>query len=721
MAKSPQTPPSTTSSSKTPPSKSTDEKPQTAAAKVNPVSKTVSAGAPAKKAAVKKTAAKKAAKASARPETPQTEAAQPASQPAPETAAPSSASSAAKAANGSPNGAKSKAAAGGDRKTTAKSGASAAGNNGEMPMPDLKEFTANMTTVAMRSHDLMRQFIEQQNLSHRRADHDPLNLGETFVSFLSWVMHRPHEVMESQVALWHKQMELWNHTVRRWAGLEVEPVAAPAAGDKRFKDALWAENQVFDFIKQSYLLTADWMQDVAARADELDPKTQKKLAFYTKQIADAISPTNFALTNPEVLKETFRTNGENLVKGLENLLTDLEKGGGKLRITQSDSDYFRVGENIATTPGKVVYQNELMQLIQYTPMTDEVHERPLLIIPPWINKYYILDLQPKNSFIKYCLEQGLTVFVVSWVNPDAKLARKSFADYMHEGIFDSLDAVEAATGMREVNTIGYCIGGTLLASTLAYMAEKGDARISSATFFAAQTDFSEAGDLQVFIDEAQLKALEKKMEGSGGVLEGSEMATTFNMLRANDLIWSFVVNNYYMGKDPLRFDLLYWNSDTTRMPQAMHLFYLHECYRENKLARGEMVLDGVQLDLSKVKTPVYLQSSKDDHIAPYRSVYKSTQLFGGPVRFIMAGSGHIAGVINHPDAQKYQYWTNENQPEAVEDWVAGAQEHPGSWWPDWTGWLRERSGKMVPARQPGDGKLTPIEDAPGSFVLMKAK
>jgi polyhydroxyalkanoate synthase len=452
-----------------------------------------------------------------------------------------------------------------------------------------------------------------------------------------------------------------------------------------------------------------------------DPETKKRVEFYTKQFADAIAPTNFIMTNPEVLRTTLQSNGENLVKGLDNLLEDLERGHGELSIRQS-ADAFTLGKNIALTPGKVIFRNEMLELLQYEPTTAEVYERPLLIFPPWINKFYILDLRPENSFIKWLTAEGYTVFVASWVNPDKRLAQKTFEDYMREGIFAALDAVEQATGVRDPNVVGYCIGGTLLASTLATMAATGGVdRVHSATFWAAQVDFSEAGDLTVFVDEAQLDAMHQQMEAAGGLLEGKKMATTFNMLRANDLIWSFVINNYMLGKQPMPFDLLYWNSDTTRMPEKMHLFYLRECYKNNALARGEMVLGGQRLDVTKVTIPVYLQSAREDHIAPFRSVYKATKLFKGPIRFILAGSGHIAGVINPPAAKKYQYWTNDTLPEKVEDWQAGAVEHPGSWWPDWNAWLSKLSGPKVPARKPGDGKLQPLGDAPGSYVKVKAQ
>lgn len=588
------------------------------------------------------------------------------------------------------------------------------------PLPDPQEFARNMVKVATQSQRLVTDFLKGQAAQNKGGGaQDPLNLGGTFLDFLSHAMRDPTVIWQAQFKLWQGYMELWQTTALRMMGEQVGPVIEPNPGDKRFKDKDWTENQVFDFVKQSYLLTARWMQNTVADVKGLDEKTRKKVDFYTKQFADALSPTNFVLTNPEVLRATLQSNGDNLVKGLNNLLTDLERGKGQLAIRQTDMEYFEVGRNIATTPGKVVFRNDLMELIQYVPSTEQQYEIPLLIFPPWINKYYILDLQPTNSFVKWATAKGYTVFVASWVNPDGPRAQKTFEDYMREGIFDGLDAVEKATGSRKVNVIGYCIGGTLLSATLGYMAAKGDDRINSATFFAAQADFSEAGDLQVFIDDEQLQSMEEMMRASGGYLDGSKMATTFNMLRSNDLIWTFVVNNYLLGKDPIRFDLLYWNADATRMPIAMHMFYLRECYKNNNLARGLMELGGVKIDLSKVKVPVFLQSAREDHIAPYRSVYKSTKLFGGPITFMMAGSGHIAGVINHPDAKKYQHWTNEKLPATVEDWIAGATEHPGSWWDYWDTWLSAKSGAKVAARVPGDHKLRVIEDAPGSYVKMK--
>jgi polyhydroxyalkanoate synthase len=427
------------------------------------------------------------------------------------------------------------------------------------------------------------------------------------------------------------------------------------------------------------------------------------------------------MTNPEVLRKTAETGGENLLKGLSNLLTDLERGKGQLRIRMTDETKFKVGENIAVTPGKVVFRNDLMELIQYQPTTETVLKRPLLIIPPWINKFYILDLRPKNSFIRWAVEQGHTVFVVSWVNPDETLAEKGFDDYMREGPYAALDAIEKATGERAINAIGYCLGGTLLSCTLAHMQAKRDTRIKSATFFTTMIDFAEAGELGVFIDEEQLQSLEEKM-GKRGFLEGSEMATTFNMLRANDLIWSFVVSNYLLGQEPFPFDLLYWNDDSTRMPARMHSFYLRRMYQQNDLVKpGGVELDGVALDLRKIKVPSYVLSTREDHIAPWKSTYRATQVYAGKIRFVLAASGHIAGVVNPPESGKYSHWVNEDLPADPDAWFKGATELSGSWWPDWQRWVSAQDKAMVAARIPGEGGLPALADAPGEYVTVQAR
>ena len=586
---------------------------------------------------------------------------------------------------------------------------------------DREKFARNMVMVAGQSQKLIGEFLRRWAGREHPGSLDPLNVSSAFFALLKAMGTDRETVMETQAQLWRDWMGLWESTARRMLGDDsTAPVIAPLPGDRRFRDADWQQNEIFDFIKQSYLLSANAMQGMVASLHDIPENERKRVEFYTRQFADAFSPTNFPLTNPEVMRATLDSNGENLVKGLGNLIADIERGKGELSIRQS-ADGFVIGENIATAPGKVVFRNKLIELLQFSPTTEQVHERPLLIFPPWINKFYILDLRPENSFIRWLVGQGYTVFVVSWANPDSDLAQMGFEDYMRDGIFAALDAVKDATGVEDPNCVGYCIGGTLLAATLAYMAATKDARIHSATFWAAQTDFSEAGDLSVFVDEAQLEALEQQMKQAGGVLNGAKMAGTFNMLRANDLIWSFVINNYMLGKSPMPFDLLYWNSDTTRMPEKLHLSYLRQCYKDNALALGKMMLGGVTLDLSKVKVPVYLQSAREDHIAPANSVFKATKLFGGPVRFIIAGSGHIAGVINPPAAKKYQYWTSDKKTETVDGWRASATEHAGSWWPDWDQWLSKLSGGKIPARQPGDGKLKVLGDAPGEYVKVKAQ
>jgi polyhydroxyalkanoate synthase subunit PhaC len=515
-------------------------------------------------------------------------------------------------------------------------------------------------------------------------------------------------------------LDLWGSAMRRMAGEEASPAISPSPRDKRFADAEWKSNQFFDFVMQAYLLTTQWAQELVRNAEGIDPHTRKKAEFYVNQITNALAPSNFVLTNPEVLRQTLTQNGDNLARGMQMLAEDIAAGHGTLRIRQSDPANLEVGVNMAMTPGKVIYQNDLMQLIQYEPTTANVLRTPLLIVPPWINKFYILDLRPEKSFIKWCVDQGITVFVISWVNPDKSLGAKTWDDYMKEGPLAAMDIIEKATGEMKVHTMGYCVGGTLLATTLAWLAEKRRQRVTSATFLAAQVDFTHAGDLLVFVDEGQISALERDMQESG-VLEGAKMAMAFNMLRSNDLIWSYVVNNYLKGQPPTAFDLLHWNSDATRMPAANHSYYLRNCYLENRLSTGTMVLDNTLLDLSKVKVPVYNLATREDHIAPADSVLYGSQFFGGPVKYVLSGSGHIAGVVNPPSGGKYQYWTNDNIRDiSLSDWIKGAQEHRGSWWPNWREWLGGIDAEEVPARGVGSETLPAIENAPGSYVRVRA-
>jgi polyhydroxyalkanoate synthase len=528
----------------------------------------------------------------------------------------------------------------------------------------------------------------------------------------------PKRTVEAQSRLVHGYMDLWSSSLKRMMGEPARPAAEPDPGDRRFQDEEWRDNQFYDFVKQFYLISSRWAQDMVEGAEDLDPHVRHKADFYVRQIAAALSPSNFVATNPELLRETLESNGANLVRGLKMLAEDIEAGGGDLRIRQSDNTKFKVGVNLALTPGKVIHQNEVCQLIQYEATTEKVLKRPLLIVPPWINKFYILDLTPEKSFIKWAVDQGHTVFVISWVNPTRKHADKSFEHYMKEGIVESLDVIEKVTRVREVNAIGYCVGGTLLAVTLAWMAKTGDDRIRSATLFTTQVDFENAGDLKVFVDEEQIRILEEKMS-ERGYLEGKRMAAAFNSLRANDLIWPYFVNNYVRGRDPFPFDLLYWNSDSTRMPAANHSFYLRNCYLHNKLAKGTMEVAGERLDLKAVTIPVYNLATREDHIAPAKSVFVGSKLFGGPVEYVMAGSGHIAGVVNPPARKKYQFWTGGPPKGALDDWIAAATEHPGSWWPHWDAWIRSHDDAQVKARRIGGGRFNAIEDAPGRFVTMR--
>ncbi|HQR51883.1 MAG TPA: class I poly(R)-hydroxyalkanoic acid synthase [Burkholderiales bacterium] len=576
------------------------------------------------------------------------------------------------------------------------------------------DLTAAFAEMARQTREQVAQFMQR---SGGALIADEMGIGQAFMDLAQHMMQDPMKVVQAQMKLWQDYMLLFQTSMVRAFGHAAEPVAAPLSSDKRFRHEDWESNFVFDYVKQSYLLAARYLHGAVGSVEGLDEKTRKKVDFFTRQYVDALSPTNFVLTNPEVLRETIESGGQNLIKGLTNLLQDLERGGGQsIRIRMTDTTAFKLGENIANTRGKVVYENELMQLLQYDPTTEQVLRKPLLIVPPWINKFYILDLREKNSFIKWAVDQGHTVFVISWVNPDVNLAHKNFEDYLLEGPIDAIEQIRKATGEDEVNTAGYCLGGTLLAGTLGYLAAKGEQRIASATFFTTMIDFAEPGELEIFLDDRSISALEKKMK-QRGYLEGHEMAGTFNMLRANDLIWSFVINNYLLGKDPFPFDLLHWNSDSTRLPAAMHTFYLRNCYQRNLLKDpGGVTMAGVPIDLGRVKTPVYFISTIEDHIAPWKSTYKGTHLFAGPVKFVLGGSGHIAGVINPPAAKKYGYWTNTALPAGPDSWFDGATQHHGSWWLDWQKWVSALAGGKVAARVPGSGGLPVLEDAPGSYV-----
>ena len=588
---------------------------------------------------------------------------------------------------------------------------------GAYHIPDPEEFGRNVLRLMEEGQKVMQGLLERAGPG--TGPYSTASEMSDAASLFSEVMQpwlaNPARLVEAQGQLFGSYMQLWTGITRRSLGGQAVAVAEPETGDNRFNDPEWTRNPYFDFWKQVYLITVRWLEDMLERTEGLDERTRMRAAFYLKQLASALSPSNFPLTNPVVLRETFQSSGRSLVAGMTNLVQDLDQSGDLLHISQTDVSAFEVGRNIATSPGKVVFQNDLLQLIQYAPSTDEVYERPLLIVPPWINKFYILDLGPQKSFIRFAVSKGFTVFVVSWVNPDGRLAHKTFEDYMTEGILAATDAVKRETGADKVNVIGYCVGGTLLGTTLAYLAARGEEPYASATFFAAQVDFSKAGDLLIFIDDAQLKYLEEMM-AERGYLDGARMATVFNMLRPKDLIWPYIVNNYMLGKKPFPFDLLFWNQDSTRMPAANHRFYLRAFYQENKLAKGQMTVGNIKLDLGKVKLPIYELCAKEDHIAPAKSVFIGSRLFGGPVTYVLAGSGHIAGVINPPgEKMKYQYWTNDKRAATLEAWFDSAEEHPGSWWPHYAEWLARYSGDKVPARTPG-ATLGAIEDAPGSYV-----
>jgi poly[(R)-3-hydroxyalkanoate] polymerase subunit PhaC len=586
---------------------------------------------------------------------------------------------------------------------------------------NVEEFSRNLARLIEEGGRALAAYLKPREAGRNSKEltDEVTEVVKTLGQVAEYWLADPQRTAELQTRLGKAYLDLWAAAAKRLAGEQAAPVAQPQAGDKRFSDPEWSSNQFFDFLKQGYLLTTRWADQLVSDAADLNPHTRHKAEFYVRQITNALAPSNFVLTNPELLRETLASNADNLVRGMRMLAEDIESGGGELKIRQSDSSMFAVGRNLATTPGKVIFQNELMQLIQYAPSTATVLKRPLLIVPPWINKFYVLDLTPEKSFIKWCVDKGITVFCISWVNPDAHLAQKTFDDYVRDGPLAALDAIKLAIGEEKVHTVGYCVGGTLLAVTLAAMAARNDDRIASATLFAAQVDFTHAGDLKVFVDEEQVKILEQRM-AERGYLESGSMATVFNLLRSNDLLWPYVINNYLKGKAPFPFDLLYWNSDATRLPAANHSFYLRNCYLDNKLAKGQMTIGNTPINLKAIKAPIYNLATREDHIAPAKSVLLGCKFFGGPVRFVLSGSGHIAGVINPPDKNKYQYWTGPRPRSAdVDKWLAKAKEHPGSWWPDWLVWLTRQNPTEVPARVPGSGALKPIEDAPGSYVKVR--
>ena len=588
------------------------------------------------------------------------------------------------------------------------------------PLPDFEAIATNTARLMEEmGHATAASLkpIEEGRAKPGMSD-EVSDIVKTLGQVVEHVAADPQRLVVAQTSLTIGFLDLWSRTLKRYQGETVSPAAVPDASDKRFIDPDWSTNPMFDFVKQAYLITSRWAENLVDTAEHLDPHTKHKAQFYVKQLSSALAPTNFVATNPDLLRTTLAENGENLVRGMKMMVEDIRAGKGTLKLRQSEAGTFEVGVNLATTPGKVVFQNDLFELIQYAPTTETVVKRPLLIVPPWINKFYILDLNPEKSFIRWAVGQGLTVFVVSWANPDARLADKSFEDYMRDGILSAVDRARAITGEKSVTTMGYCVGGTLLAVTLAYLAAKGDTRIASATLLTTQVDFENAGDLKVFVDEEQVKLVESRMDVRG-YLEGTSMSAAFNMLRPNDLIWPYVVNVYLKGQHPFPFDLLYWNSDSTRMPAANHSFYLRNCYLDNKLSKGEIILGGERLDLGRVKIPIYNLAAKEDHIAPAKSVFVGSACFGGDVTYVMAGSGHIAGVINPPEKVKYQYWTGGKPAGDFGAWVASAHETPGSWWPHWLEWTVAQAPERVKTRKPG-GRFKTLGDAPGTYVKVRS-
>ena len=578
--------------------------------------------------------------------------------------------------------------------------------------------------MATKATDQAYRFWEKA-ANQETSNEDPSasimnDFSKAFEELGEAVYRNPTKVVADQVQLMQKQQALFQNTALKFLGQEVEAVIHPEKDDRRFKDSEWTDNVMFDYIKQFYLLQSESLTDMVGDVDGLSNKSRQKVDYLVRQLVSALSPTNFASLNPEVIRKTLETGGSNLLDGMEQLLKDLDASqSGSLNVSMTDMDAFKVGRNVATTEGKVVYQTDMMQLIQYSPTTAKVKKRPLLVIPPFINKYYILDLSEKNSYLKWLVSQGHTVFCISWVNPGPALRDKNFEDYMLEGPIAALDAIEKATGEKEVNAIGYCLGGTLLATTLSYLQKKKDERIKSATFLATLIDFKDPGEIGVFINETAISALEKQMD-TVGYFDGRAMAFSFNTLRENDLFWSFFINNYLKGKRPAAFDLLYWNSDSTNLPATMHSYYLRNMYLHNRLKeKNGLELAGVKIDLSAVKVPTYFLSTAQDHIAMWKGTYDGAKNFSGKSRFVLGGSGHIAGVINPPKANKYGYWTNDALPETADAWYQGAKQNDGSWWTDWQDWATKEDNAQVAKRIPGDSKLTIIEDAPGSYVQAK--
>lgn len=577
------------------------------------------------------------------------------------------------------------------------------------------ELSEIMQSVAEKSMRIMEGF-KKRPMQLSKLVKQYMDLTNDFQALVNVILKNPEQVWEIQMAYLQDAFNLAQEQFGCWIEGKPMPIT-----DRRFNSEEWVNNPFFNFMSQHYLLASEYMNSLLEHLEYGDKQLAKRVQFFTRQYLDALSPANFLHTNPQLMSETIQSHGKNLLRGLQNLLTDLESGSSRLIIKMTDMDAFKVGVNLATTPGKVVYRNDMMELIQFTPQTDKVKSLPLLMIPPWINKYYILDLSENNSLIGWLVKQGITVFIISWVNPDASYAQKGLFEYLKDGPMAAVKVMQEQLDVKQVNTLGFCIGGTLLTCMLAYLKAHNENPVHSATFLASMIDFSDPGDISVFIDEQQIVRIEEEMH-SKGFLDGRFMASTFNSLRANDLVWSFFIKNYLQGKDPVPFDILYWNADVTNMPAKMHSEYLRWMYLHNDLIKpGKIRFNHIPLDVSKIDVPTFFVSTKKDHIAPWQTTYIGFQQMKGKKRFLLGGSGHIAGIVNPPGSQKYGFYRNTSTTQTAEKWLEKATEHPDSWWPEWLDWLVKQSGRTVPAPDFTKLPFKPLIDAPGEYVLKTYK
>ncbi|PAU75375.1 class I poly(R)-hydroxyalkanoic acid synthase [Halomonas salipaludis] len=589
---------------------------------------------------------------------------------------------------------------------------------------DIEAWREQLTAIGQQYQQMLGDLVAR--IEPSEAGQSVYNdMRDSLTAGLEALASDPQAMQAAQWRLMQEQWQLWQHGMQTLAGQSPPPLVEPAPHDRRFKDPAWQEEPFYQAILQQYLLFSRMVEELIANLDGLPEDKQRSLAFYARQCVSAMSPANFVTTNPEVMRRTLETKGQNLIDGMARLREDLANSAEGINVTMTDRSAFKIGENVAVTPGEVIYENELIQLIQYHPTTEKVFKTPLLIVPPWINKYYILDLREDNSLVKWLVDQGHSVFLISWRNPGPEQRDLTWADYMQMGPIDAMGAIEQACGEKSVNLLSYCVGGTLAASTVAYLTSTRRGRkIKSVTYMATLQDFSDPGEIGVFLSEPVLQGLERQLEADG-YLDGRVMAFSFNLLRENDLFWSFYISNYLKGEQPAAFDLLYWNTDGTNLPAGTHAWYLRHMYLENRLVEpGGIELDGVKIDLRKISAPSYFVSAKEDHIAKWNSTYGGTQLPKGPVTFVLGGSGHIAGIVNPPAKNKYGYWTNDALPESPDEWLEGATFNEGSWWPHWQAWMTDNCyadadpKKLVPARVPGEGELALLEPAPGRYVRM---